>query len=123
MNAIQPVQCSLGKKLPWICPKTARVPTSLDNRDGNEAPALHNRPGIHSGHRAHGLLPGICRYGIAWLSRKGDAAALASYTYRWTRPEGTMDRVTLGRWPQMNRGEARDAARRETEMLDRKATR
>ncbi|WP_233863528.1 Arm DNA-binding domain-containing protein [Paraburkholderia adhaesiva] len=47
-------------------------------------------------------------------------AGLASYTYRWTKPDGTMGRLTVGRWPAMNPGEARDAARREAEILDRK---
>jgi integrase len=47
-------------------------------------------------------------------------AGLASYTYRWTRPDGSMGRVTVGRWPEMNPGEAREAAKRETETLDRK---
>lgn len=47
-------------------------------------------------------------------------AGLASYTYRWARPNGSMCRVTLGRWPEMNPGEAREAAKRETETLDRK---
>lgn len=47
-------------------------------------------------------------------------AGLASYTYRWTRPDGSMGRLTVGRWPAMQPGEAREAARREAELQDRK---
>lgn len=45
---------------------------------------------------------------------------LATYSYRWTRPDGSMGRATVGRWPDKAPGEARDAARREAELQDRK---
>jgi integrase len=44
----------------------------------------------------------------------------ASYTYRWTKPDGKQGRLTIGQWPAMNPGDARDAARRESEVIDRK---
>jgi len=44
----------------------------------------------------------------------------ASYTWRWTKPDGTQGRRTVGYWPAMNPGDARDAARRESEVIDRK---
>jgi hypothetical protein len=47
-------------------------------------------------------------------------AGLRTYTYRWTRPDGSMGRLTVGRWPEMKPGEAREAARRESELQDRK---
>jgi integrase len=47
-------------------------------------------------------------------------AGLKTYTYRWTRPDGSMGRLTVGRWPEMKPGEAREAARRESELQDRK---
>ncbi|RAR62475.1 uncharacterized protein DUF4102 [Paraburkholderia unamae] len=43
-----------------------------------------------------------------------------SYTYRWTKPDGTQGRRTIGYYPAMQPGEARDAARRESEIIDRK---
>ncbi|WP_377688877.1 Arm DNA-binding domain-containing protein [Paraburkholderia dipogonis] len=47
-------------------------------------------------------------------------AGLRTYTYRWTRPDGSMGRLTVGRWPEMKPGEARETARRESELQDRK---
>lgn len=47
-------------------------------------------------------------------------AGLRTYTYRCTCPDGSMGRLTVGRWPEMQPGEAREAARRESELLDRK---
>jgi integrase len=44
----------------------------------------------------------------------------ASYTYRWTKPDGTQGRRTVGYWPATNPGDAREAAKRESEIIDRK---
>ncbi len=39
----------------------------------------------------------------------------ASCTYRCTKPDGTRGRGTIGQWPAMNPGDAREAAMREAE--------
>lgn len=47
-------------------------------------------------------------------------AGSASYTYRWTKPDGTQGRKTIGYYPAMNPGDARNAAKRESEIIDHK---
>ncbi|KWK86667.1 DNA methyltransferase [Burkholderia ubonensis] len=47
-------------------------------------------------------------------------AGSATYTYRWTKPDGTQGRKTIGRWPDMNPAEARDTAKQETALTGHK---
>jgi len=47
-------------------------------------------------------------------------AGSASYTYRWAKPDGTQGRKTIGYYPAMNPGDARNAAKREREIIDHK---
>ncbi|WP_434107608.1 tyrosine-type recombinase/integrase [Paraburkholderia caffeinilytica] len=43
-----------------------------------------------------------------------------AYTYRWVKPDGTQGRRNIGRWPDLQPGEARERCRREIALLDRK---
>lgn len=41
-----------------------------------------------------------------------------SYTYRWRKPNGTQGRKVIGRWPDMQPGDARKLALKESTLID-----
>lgn len=47
-------------------------------------------------------------------------AGAVTYTIRWQKPDGMQGRKTIGKWPQMNPGEARELARKEMGNVDKK---
>jgi hypothetical protein len=91
---------------------TASLPTLLDTTMGTKHQRFTIDRAFMRAIRATGAYQEFADTQMRGFRVKVTPAGLASYTYRGTRPDGSMGRVTLGRWPQMNPGEARNRSSR-----------
>lgn len=72
------------------------------------------------GIKANGVYQGFQDAELRGFGLKITPTGSITYTYRWTRPDGSQGRKTIGRYPDLNPGEARELARKESSLLEKK---